>query len=408
MSIPRAFGRTAVAGGAAALLALGLAAPAAAEGEGAVRAQYVRDAQKGDNVRLDIGTASTSLFELKLENGETLTAYCIDLKTGIVPQAWYVEDSWSQYNGQGNFAEARGKVHWILQNSYPTVGVEQLAENADLGNRAHRFTEKEAIAATQAAIWHFTNGVKVTANSPDSVRKVYDYLVGNAQDLPQEPAPTLSITPESATGEAGGTVGEFTVSTSAEAVPVDLTAPEGVELVDAETGEAVTTVDNGDTVAFSVPAGTEPGEASFSLVTGATISAGRLFKGENGLRTQTLITAKNEEVSVSADASVTWTTPETPEVPEEPETPEEPEAPETPEEPETPETPEAPEEPSVEPSTPAEPKVTPPADDKPSLPVTGGALAGLVGVGVAALGAGGAAIYFSRKRKSAASNENIG
>src|SRR5690625_2929303 len=50
-----------------------------------------------------------------------------------------------------------------------------------------------------------------------------------------------------------------------------------------------------------------------------------------------------------------------------------------------------------------------PEDSKPesgdasgSLPVTGGALAGLVAAGVATLGAGGGALYMSRKRKAAA------
>lgn len=49
-----------------------------------------------------------------------------------------------------------------------------------------------------------------------------------------------------------------------------------------------------------------------------------------------------------------------------------------------------------------------PADDKPApeeaaaeLPLTGGALTGLVAAGLAALGAGGAGLYFTRKRKAA-------
>ncbi|GHD37346.1 chaplin family protein [Nocardiopsis kunsanensis] len=49
-----------------------------------------------------------------------------------------------------------------------------------------------------------------------------------------------------------------------------------------------------------------------------------------------------------------------------------------------------------------------PSDDKPApeesaseLPVTGGALTGLVAAGLAALGAGGAGLYFARKRKAA-------
>ncbi|GAA1447348.1 chaplin family protein [Nocardiopsis tropica] len=94
--------------------------------------------------------------------------------------------------------------------------------------------------------------------------------------------------------------------------------------------------------------------------------------------------------------------PETPEEPEEPggETPEEPEAPE-----EEPTVPEAPREEdrgeddsSVSGDRPATPQ--PQADEQ--LAVTGTALGGLVAAAIAAIGAGGAGLYFARKRKASA------
>ncbi|MEU0488985.1 thioester domain-containing protein [Nocardiopsis sp. NPDC006139] len=399
VSLPRALGRTTVAAGAAALLALGLAAPAAADN--AVRAQYTGPADRGVDVRMDGVSQSTMLFTLELEDGSTFTTYCIDLETGIRGNAWYVEDSWANYPGQGAFS-APGKVHWILQNSYPTISAEQLAENAGVTNS--RFSERHAIAATQAAIWHFTNGAKVTANDPEGVRKVYDYLVENAVDLPQEPGPSLTVTPGTAEGEAGSTVGEFTIETNAtSAIDVDLTAPAGVTLVDLETGEQVESVENGDKVGFEVPAGTEAGQASFSLETTAEVSAGRLFKGEDPAEpTQTLITAKTEKVTVSASATATWTAGggEEPSPSPSPSPSEEPSESPSPTPGPTP-TPT----PSESPSTPASPRPTAPDDDRPALPVTGGALLGLVAAGVAALGAGGGAIYLSRKRKAASGQE---
>ncbi|MDT0327865.1 thioester domain-containing protein [Nocardiopsis lambiniae] len=400
VSLPLALGRTTVAAGAAALLALGLAAPAAADPdtyEGAVRAQYTGPAQKGADVRINGANESTTLFTLKLEDGGTFTTYCIDLETGIRGDAWYREDDWANYPGEGAFASP-GKVHWILQNSYPTISAAQLAENAGLTNS--RFKEEHAIAATQAAIWHFTNGAEVTANDPAGVRKVYDHLVESAVELPQEPGPALSVTPGTAEGEAGSKVGAFVIETSAASVPVVLDAPEGVTLVDLETGEPVTAVENGDEVAFDVPADAAAGNASFSLETTADVSAGRLFKGESDKPTQTLITAKTEKVTVSASASASWTAkPEVPPTDEPSEPTEEPSEPT--EEPSAPESPA----PSESPSVPESPKPTPPADDRPSLPVTGGALAGLVAAGIAALGAGGGAIYLSRKRKAASTQE---
>ncbi|MFJ9557011.1 thioester domain-containing protein [Nocardiopsis sp. NPDC101807] len=392
-SFPRTVGRAGLAATAAAFLALGLAAPASAEPvetyEGSVRGQYIDNAENGTRVNMDGGSARTSLFNLVLEDGTTLTTYCIDYHTNIVRNAWYREDKWENYPGQGDFAEP-GKVHWILQNAYPALSAAELGAAAG----AEGLSDADALGGTQAAIWHFSNGMALDGDNSDGVTAVYEYLVGAAQDLPQtvEPDAALSITPGTASGTAGGTVGEFTIETNATAIPVDLQAPEGVTLVDIETGEAVETVDNGDTVGFSVPAGAAPGEASFSLEATARVETGRLFKGESEEPTQTLITAQGGETTVTASASATWeeggeTTPPTDEPSEPTEEPSEPESPAP-----TPG-------PSVEPSdTPSRP-----ADDsnEPTLPVTGGALAGLVAAGIAALGAGGGAIYLSRKRKAA-------
>ncbi|GAA0989586.1 thioester domain-containing protein [Nocardiopsis tropica] len=392
-SFPRTVGRAGLAASAAAFLALGLAAPASAEPvetyEGSVRGQYIGNAENGTRVNMDGGGARTSLFNLELEDGTLLTTYCIDYHTNIVGDAWYREDKWENYPGQGDFAEP-GKVHWILQYGYPALSAAELGAEAEFEG----LSDADALGGTQAAIWHFSNGMTLDGDNSEGVTAVYEYLVGAAEDLPQtvEPDAALSITPGTASGTAGGTVGEFTIETNASAIPVDLQAPEGVTLVDIETGEAVDTVDNGDTVGFSVPEGTAPGEASFSLEATATVATGRLFKGESDEPTQTLITAQGGQTTVTASASATWeeggeTTPPTDEPSEPTEEPSEPESPAP--------TPSPSETPSETPSAPAD------DSNEPTLPVTGGALAGLVAAGIAALGAGGGAIYLSRKRKAA-------
>ena len=390
---PRALSRTGVAVSTAAFLALGLAAPAAAEpGDDHVRAQYVSAHQSGGAVQMDGRTIGTTLFNLQVENGGTLITYCIDIETGIRLNAWYNEDDWANYPGKGAFAEP-GKVLWILQNSYPTLSSNEL--QSAIGTNA-RISDQDALAGTQAAIWHFSNGATLDDRNRPAVKEVYDYLVENAQELEQTPA-SLSVTPDSATGTAGETIGEFQISTSASDIPVDLSAPEGVELVDLATGEAVTSVNDGDKVGFAVSEDAEAGEASFKLETSSTIQKGRLFKGEHATKaTQTLITAEDSEVSVKAGAHVEWSAadqpaPEPSPEPEEPEEIDEPDPKPNPEE--TPE-----EEPTPEDDKPAPGK----EDDEPKLPVTGGALAGLVAAGIAALGAGGGALYLSRKRKAAA------
>ncbi|MFE1170727.1 thioester domain-containing protein [Nocardiopsis sp. NPDC058789] len=388
-SLPRTAGRAGLAATAAAFLALGLAAPAAADEvetyEGSLEGRYTGNAENGPNVHMNGEEVRPSLFNLELTDGSVLTTYCIDFRTQIVGGAEYKEDDWANYPGEGSFAQP-GKVLWILQNSYPRTDAAALGEAAGVEG----LSNGDALAATQAAIWHFSNDLDLSEGNSEAVEKVYAYLVENAEDTEREPGAALSVTPSSAEGKAGETVGEFVIETNATEIPVDLSAPEGVQLVDVESGEAVTTVENGDKVGFSVPEDAEDGEASFSLEATSTVETGRLFQGKDPKKpTQTLITVDGEPTTATASASASWTKAETP-------------VPPTEEPSETPSPSEEPSEPAEKPSEPAEEKPTPPKeDDKPTLPVTGGALTGLVAAGVAALGAGGAALYLSRKRKAA-------
>ncbi|MEU3309805.1 thioester domain-containing protein [Nocardiopsis sp. NPDC006832] len=392
---PRAFSRAGVAASAAAFLALGLAAPAAADNGDVVRAQYTSNHQSGVTVHMDGRTIGTNLFNLDVEAGGKAITYCIDIETGIRSNAWYNEDDWANYPGKGAFADSEpGKVLWILQHGYPALSGSELASAADTNIRV---SDEEALGATQAAIWHFSNGASLDQRNKPAVKAVYDYLVENAEELAQSPA-SLSVSPDSATGKAGETVGEFVVSTTASEIPVTLDAPEGVELVDVETGEKVDAVDNGDKVGFSIPEEAEAGQASFSLETTSTIQRGRLFKGEDPDKpTQTLITAEDTETSVQAGAGVEWAAADQPAPEPEPEP-----------EPEPKPTPDETDEPAPKPTPTDEPeeddKPAPGKEDEPTLPVTGGALAGLVAAGIAALGAGGGAIYLSRKRKAGAAD----
>ncbi|WP_258863072.1 thioester domain-containing protein, partial [Marinitenerispora sediminis] len=272
---------------------------------GGAKGTYIGNGQGGAQITTSEGRFRTNLFRLELEDGTVLLTYCIDVKTGIRSGADYVEDSWETYPGQGAFAEP-AKVHWILQNSYPTVEVAALAEAAGIEG----LTEEQAVAGTQAAIWHFSNGIDLSGRNDGNVQALYDYLVENAQDLPQtaEPDASLSITPATAEGRAGETIGEFTVSTSAASLPLTLEGPEGVQLVDLESGEPVETVGNGDTFGVSVPADAAPGEASVSGSVTAEVHTGRLFRGAPGEDpTQTLITAEGGEAEISAGVQVTWT-----------------------------------------------------------------------------------------------------
>ncbi|WP_344106493.1 thioester domain-containing protein [Nocardiopsis rhodophaea] len=382
----------------AALLAFGAAASPALADDAAARGTYVGNAVNGPAVVMkekdgDRKTIYANLFNLKLEGGQTLQTYCIDYETSIVDDAEYVEGDWANYPGKGDFAADSAKVHWILQNSYPTVG-----DPAVLASKsgATGLSAGQAVAGTQAAIWHFSNGVELDRKSFENdknVIKLYEYLVEKAAPI-EEPEPSLTITPESAEGKAGETVGEFKVETSGDSVPLDLSAPEGVELVDLETGKPVEKVASGGSFGVKVPKDAEPGEATVSASTSAEVKVGRLFKGVEGQKdTQTLITAKTSKHIVTSEVTVKWAEAEKPKP-----TPTPTDKPsETPSPAPTPDDKESPTPAPDDKETPA-PK---PDDSKPSLPVTGAALTGLVAAGVAAVGAGGGAIYLSRKRRSA-------
>nr|WP_026123674.1 thioester domain-containing protein [Nocardiopsis chromatogenes] len=380
---------------AAAALAFGLSsAPALADG---ATGKYVGNGPGGISVETEThGRIQTNLFELKLDDGAKLQTYCIDAETAIRKGADYREDAWDTYPGKGDFAQP-GKVHTVLQSSFPTVGVDALAEQAGIEG----LTAEEAVAGTQAAVWHFSNGTVLTEGGKHgaNVDALYAHLLEQAEksDTP-EPEASLTITPETAEGAAGETIGEFTVETSADSVPLVLDAPEGFQLVDVESGEPVEAAADGDTLGVKVPEGAEDGEASFSGTITATVEVGRLFRGVDGQpATQTLITADSSETEITASASVSWASGgETPPGDDEDE--------------------EEQPSPSPSPSTPDEggpggdegdedqgEDKPAPDDDKDQgggLPVTGGALYGLIGAAVAAVGGGAAAIYFGRRRKA--------
>ncbi|MEE1938055.1 Cys-Gln thioester bond-forming surface protein [Streptomyces sp. TRM 70361] len=72
------------------------------------------------------------LFEMTVEGGGTLQTYCIDIGTNTVSEAKYQEASWDQTKLHDN--KQAGKILWILKNSYPQVNdLAALAEKAGAG-----------------------------------------------------------------------------------------------------------------------------------------------------------------------------------------------------------------------------------------------------------------------------------
>ncbi|GAB2999630.1 thioester domain-containing protein [Saccharothrix stipae] len=259
-----------------------------------------------------------------IENGDktVVKAYCVELPTQLQNGTPLHEVPWNEHpNDRTKFKENAAKVNWILHHSYPLLEADALSEatGRDIDNR-------EAIAATQAAIWHFTDGASLKDDpTKDSnpevdadVKAVYAYLTGEKNTgIEQQPAPTLKVDPKELSGKAGELIGPFTVSTTADKVMLEADLPEGVTLTDKD-GTELPTATEGDLgaqavetktadVYVKVAAGTEPGEVKFSVKANAQLQHGRLFVSvDSSKKTQSLIIAKPSEVKVEAEAKAKW------------------------------------------------------------------------------------------------------
>src|ERR1700761_6889868 len=118
-------------------------------------------------------TARTDLIRLN----PNLDAYSLDF-TGIAPHlpSRYQLGTWSAVpHLRGRAREAQ--IGWILRNSFPIVSTAELSRQlraAGYPLGAANIADHEAIAATQAAIWHFTNGLALDTqplNVPVAVRR---------------------------------------------------------------------------------------------------------------------------------------------------------------------------------------------------------------------------------------------
>ncbi|MEU7012258.1 Cys-Gln thioester bond-forming surface protein [Streptomyces sp. NPDC046385] len=242
---------------------------------------------------------AAGLFQMDVKPGGSIQTYCIDFRTEALKDEEYKEVGWEASSLHNN--KDAGKIRWILQNSYPQVN-DLAALASKVG--AKSLTKKTAAAATQAAIWHFSDGLDAKPVDTEA-QKLTDYLEKEAQNL-EEPKASLSLSPSSVAGKVGERLGPITVSTNAEKAVVSLTpgAPAGVKIVDKD-GKVVTDVSNGSQVFFDVPAGTADGSAELSVKADTTVPIGRAFVSTR-VKSQTLILAGTSTSTVAAKATGTW------------------------------------------------------------------------------------------------------
>ncbi|MDR3662386.1 MAG: thioester domain-containing protein [Mycobacterium sp.] len=141
----------------------------------AVRRTLRRDADISRMTRYRGGTYSPTVDTVVFTDGTTartdlirlnpnIDAYSLDF-LGLAPTqpSRYRPANWSAVPKVAARA-FEAEVDWIIRNSFPTLGTVELSRRVraagHLAGDAH-LAEHEAIAATQAAIWHFTNGMRL-------------------------------------------------------------------------------------------------------------------------------------------------------------------------------------------------------------------------------------------------------
>jgi len=271
---------------------------------------------------------STSLIGFKLDDGTKLGMYCVEINTNIDREHAMTERPWDQYPVPDSpFHANRDKINWVLHYAYPVKSTDELSQlltsnGATLNNG---LDEKEAIAATQAAVWSFSDNTKLNKDNPlpkgpkDSAGDVvalYEYLTGaDNVGIGEQPGPALQVNPTELTGVAGDRIGPFTVSTTGTVDEIKADLPEGVTVTDKD-GNALDAsgIANGTEIYLSTTQGTE-GSASFELSASAGLDTGRLFVGNQygqerdgkTKKTQSLIVAQAEKTTVTAAGSASWT-----------------------------------------------------------------------------------------------------
>lgn len=269
-----------------------------------------------------LGTIPTNLLGFTLSDGTKLGMYCVEIHTDIDEDHDMVERPWDDYpNPDSPFHENRAQINWVLHHGYPAKSLDALsAQFPDAHDGIDTF---EAIAATQAAVWHFSDGVDLNRDDPlsgdgsdaddaEDALALYDYLVGaDNTGIGEQPAPTLAVDPTELSGNAGERIGPFTVTTSGTIEDLAANLPAGVKITDADGTElTAATIADGTKLYLDVPAGTADGAASFELTASAAVDTGRLFVGQNYDEhpTQSLIVAKAEKTTLTVSATGSWTT----------------------------------------------------------------------------------------------------
>ncbi len=292
------------------LMALGLNAPLAKADIPDFPDGYPTLGPSEENVQgLSVNGQVTTLFPLHVGPDQISRAYCVELTVSARQPLDVGVGDWESFPGDNNFATSetvREKVAWIVYNSYPNLSLEAYRALTEVPG----LTEEEAIAATQAAIWHFTDGFAYQTSSgsdaaDDRVRQVYDHMTGDENTgRPETVGPSLSLEVVADQDQAGDLVGPIRITSSEETAAVTVTGDYPLVTSDGEPVD-LSAVPTGVDLWFDVPATAPAGSASLSAAVTGPESTGLLVTNTEP-RTQTLMIARGDVTTHTDDGVITW------------------------------------------------------------------------------------------------------
>lgn len=276
----------------------------------------ITEDEKGYKVTDGSKTILAELFSAT-SGSEKRLAYCNELEVNFHETNDAYAAKWSEFPGNNNFKKdetVRRKVNWIAANSYPAVSYETVLQKA--GVTSTQVSKQSVIAQTQAAIWNLGSGFNYkglahgqgTAEEQQNAKKVYEYLLGPANvGRAESTSVDLQVGfkgKDSATRQANGTFGPFTLDTNADSVEV--TAETG-QVVD-KNGNAFPANEIKKGQEFYFKAEEQAGSAKLiakaasSEVNGALI----ISPTANNNHYQTLIVTHDKEKTKEAELYIEW------------------------------------------------------------------------------------------------------
>lgn len=255
------------------------------------------------------GQLGTYTYDVVVPGESGTTAYCIDVTTRYRKGAPLRESTWSQSPAIAPYAS---HASWVLHHSYPYLPLNAVAPDIPFDQG---LSTREAVAATQAAIWHYSNGIALSPadvvgseGEKQDVVALYSYLTGpDNVGMSEIPDAAVELAAISESGVAGQRIGPISLTTNSPAT-LSLEGPAGVRIVDAA-GNPLDAVETSAAIYLDVPADSPPGAATITAVADGTVPTGRIFtpaRTDAESATQSLVLATVEPTSVSATTDVSW------------------------------------------------------------------------------------------------------